>query len=181
MMSRISVPNRNEAPTASQPLLDAVQASLGVTPNFVRVLGLAPAALEGFLGLYTIAGKGALDHATRERIALAVAEHNGCQYCVSAHSAIGRKAGLDNDEIAAARRGTSSDAKAAASVRFARALVNSMGEVTNAEWDAARKALTEEEVVETIAHVALNVFTNILGKSTRVPIDFPEVALLKVA
>lgn len=180
-MSRIKVPTRDEAPAASRPILDALQASLGVTPNFVRVLANAPAALEGFAGFYAIAGKGALDHATRERIAIAVAEQNGCQYCVSAHSAIGRKVGLDTSEIQAARHGTSAEPKAAAAITFARALVGSMGDVTNAEYDAARTVLTDEEVVEVIAHVALNIFTNILGKSTRVPIDFPEVAPLKAA
>lgn len=177
-MSRISVPIRDEAPAASRPMLDAVQASLGVTPNFVRVLANAPAALEGFLGLYVIAGKGALDAGTRERIALAVAEANGCQYCVSAHTAIAGSIGLAASEIAAARRGGSSEAKAAAAVAFARALAISMGEVTAAQFDAARAALDEEEIVEVIAHVALNIFTNLIGKSTQVAIDFPEVGLL---
>jgi hypothetical protein len=65
-------------------------------------------------------------------------------------------------------------------VTFARALVRSMGEVSSAEFGAARDALTEE-IVEVIAHVALNIFTNLLGKATQVPIDFPEVALLKAA
>lgn len=180
-MSRIHLPARSESPEASQPLLDAVEANLGAVPNFVRALANAPAALEGFVGLYTIAGKGALDPATRERIALAVAELNACQYCVSAHSAIGRQVGLDAGEIEAARRGTSADGKAAEAVRFARALADSMGEVTAAEFAAAKAALTDEEIVEVIAHVALNIFTNILGKATRVPIDFPEVTLLKAA
>lgn len=180
-MSRITVVDPAAARADAKPLLDAVQSSLGMVPNFVRVLANAPAALEGFLGLYVIAGKGALDARTRERIALAVAEANACQYCVSAHAAIGRQAGLDDAEIAAARHGTSSDAKGAAAVAFARALVGSMGAVSSAEFQAARDALTEEEVVEVIAHVALNVFTNLLGKATQVPIDFPEVALLRAA
>ena len=180
-MSRMSVPSRNEAPAASRSMLDAVEASLGVIPNFVRVLANAPAALEAFLGLYVIAGKGALDAGTRERIALAVAEANGCQYCVSAHSAIAPSVGLGASEIAAARHGTSSDPKAAAAVAFARALAVSMGEVTAAQFDAAKAVLSEEEIVEVIAHVALNIFTNILGKSTQVAIDFPEVKLLAAA
>ena len=180
-MSRITVVDPRTATGEARPLLDAVQGSLGMVPNFIRVLANAPAALEGFLGLYVIAGKGALDPLTRSRIALAVAEANGCQYCVSAHSAIGANAGLDEVEIQAARHGTSSDARADAAVKFARALVRSGGEVSNAEFEAAKSTLTEEEIVEVIAHVALNIFTNILGKSTRVPIDFPEIALLKVA
>lgn len=180
-MSRLTVVDPASARADAKPLLDAVQSSLGMVPNFVRVLANAPAALEGFLGLYVIAGKGALDAQTRERIALAVAEANACQYCVSAHAAVGRQAGLDDAEIAAARHGTSADPKGAAAVTFARALVASMGAMSNAEFQAARDALTEEEVVEVIAHVALNVFTNLLGKSAQVPIDFPEVALLRAA
>jgi uncharacterized peroxidase-related enzyme len=180
-MPRITVVDPVTATGEAKRLLDAVQAGLGVTPNFVRALAHAPAALEGFLGLYTIAGKGVLDHRTRERIALAVAEQNGCQYCVSAHTAIGRKAGLDNAEIHAARRGTSAEPKAAAAVAFAKALAASAGEVTAAEFNAARQALSEAEIMEVIAHVALNVFTNLIGKSTQIPIDFPEVKLLHAA
>lgn len=180
-MSRITLVDPATATGDAKALLDAVQAKLGVTPNFIRVLANAPAALEGFLGLYTIAGKGALDAKTRERIALTVAEANSCQYCVSAHTAIGRGTGLDDGEIEAARRGASSDPKAAAALGFARALVASSGAVSTAEFAAARDALSEEEIVEVIAHVALNVFTNLLGKSLRLTIDFPEVALLDVA
>lgn len=177
-MSRITMVDPATATGEAKQLLGAVQAKLGVTPNFIRVLAHSPAALEGFLGLFTIAGKGALDHKTRERIALAIAEQNSCQYCVSAHTAIGRKAGLDNAEIAAARTGTSADPKAAAAVVFAKALAASSGEVTNAEYDAAKSALSEAEMVEVVAHVALNIFTNMIGKSTKIAIDFPEVNLL---
>ncbi|MSO99301.1 MAG: carboxymuconolactone decarboxylase family protein [Rhodospirillaceae bacterium] len=180
-MSRITAIDPATATGEAKALLDAVQASLGVTPNFIRVLANAPAALEGFLGLFTIANKGVLEHKTRERIALAVAEQNSCQYCASAHTAIGRKAGLDNAEILAARNGTSAEPKAAAVVAFAKALATSSGDITNAEFAAAKLALTEAEIVETIAHVALNIFTNIVGKASKVAIDFPEVKLLKAA
>jgi uncharacterized peroxidase-related enzyme len=181
MMTRLTAIDPTTATGPAKDLLDAVQNQLGVTPNFIRVLANAPVALEGFLGLYTIAGKGALDHKTRERIALAVAEQNACAYCVSAHTAIGRKAGLDNAEIAAARQGTSVEPKAAAATAFAQALTKSAGDVTNAEFAAAKLALSDEEIVEVIAHVALNVFTNIVGKASQVAIDFPQVKLLNAA
>ncbi len=180
-MSRITIVDPSQAKDAARPLLDAVQASLGITPNFIKVLANAPVALDGFLGLYIIASRGALDAPTRERIALAVAEQNGCQYCVSAHTVIAKSVGLSEGEIQAARHGTSADPKGAAAVKFARALVNAMGDVSNAEFQSARDVLSEEEIVEVIAHVALNIFTNILGKSTRVAIDFPQVALLRAA
>jgi uncharacterized peroxidase-related enzyme len=178
-MSRLPVIDPRSATGAAATLLSAVQAQLGVTPNFIRVLANSPKALEGFLGLYGAAAGFAVDKATQERIALAVAEGNGCQYCVSAHTAIGRHAGLSNEEMRLNRQGSSSDARAAAAVAFAKALNEHLGEVTTAEFDAARTAgLSDGEIVEIIAVVALNIFTNVLGKATRVEIDFPKVELL---
>ncbi len=178
-MARVQVVNPQTATGDVKALLDAVQLQLGVTPNFIRVLANSPQALEGFLGLYGALGKAGVDKATQERIALAVAEGNGCQYCVSAHTAIGRHAGLSNEEMDLNRRGSSSDAKAAAIVAFAKALNGNLGEITTGEFEAARKAgLTDGEIVEVISVVALNIFTNILGKATRVEIDFPKIDLL---
>lgn len=179
-MARVQIIDPATATGAAKALLDAVQAQLGVTPNFIRVLANSPRALEGFLGMYGAQGGFALDKATQERIALAVAESNGCQYCVSAHTAIGRGAGLSNDEMALNRQGRSSaDARAAGAVALGKALNDNLGEITAAEFDAARAAgLSDGEIVEVIAIVALNVFTNVLGKATRVEIDFPKVELM---
>ncbi len=178
-MARVQVVNPQTATGETRALLDAVQSQLGITPNFIRVLANSPKALEGFLGLYGALGAAQVDKPTQERIALAIAEGNGCQYCVSAHTAIGRHAGLSNEEMALNRRGSSSDAKAAAIVAFAKALNENLGEITTAEFDAARNAgLTDGEIVEVISVVALNIFTNILGKATRVEIDFPKIDLL---
>ncbi|HEV2566015.1 MAG TPA: carboxymuconolactone decarboxylase family protein [Microvirga sp.] len=181
-MARISALNPATASGEAKTLLDAVQAKLGMTPNFLRVLAHSPAALGSFLGLYGIAEQGSLDPQTRERIALALAEQNSCEYCLSAHTAIGRSAGLTGDEMEANRQGTSQDAKAAAAVAFARALVEHKGEVTNAEIEAVRKAgYGEAEIVEIIVHVGMNLLTNILGKASRIEIDFPKVALRQAA
>jgi len=178
-MARVQVVNPQTATGEAKSLLDAVQAQLGVTPNFIRVLANSPKALEGFLGLYGALGSISIGKPTQERIALAIAEGNGCQYCVSAHTAIGRGAGLTNDEMALNRQGSSNDAKAAAVVAFAKALNANMGEITTGEFDAARNAgLGDAEIVEVITVVALNIFTNILGKATRVEVDFPKVELL---
>jgi uncharacterized peroxidase-related enzyme len=180
-MSRVNVVNPQTATGPARDLLAAVQAQLGVTPNFIRVLANAPKALEGFLGLYGAAGQFGLDKATQERIALAVAEGNACSYCVSAHTAIGRHAGLGNDEMLLNRQGRSGDARAAAIVAFAKALNDNLGDVTTADFDAARAAgLSDADLVEIVAVVALNVFTNILGKATQVEIDFPKVSLLAI-
>ncbi len=180
-MSRITLVDPAAASPEATALLNTVRQAFGATPNLFRALANAPVALEGLLGFHVIAGKGALTPATRERIALAVAEQNGCEYCLSAHSALGRAAGLSPEEIAAARRGSASDAKAAAAVALSRALVTEMGRISDAEYAAARAVLSEEELVEVIAHTALNIFTNIFNNATRIPVDFPRVALLSAA
>jgi uncharacterized peroxidase-related enzyme len=181
-MARINVIHPHTATGEAKALLDAVQAKLGATPNFLRVLANSPAALDSFLGLHHIAEHGALDLPTRERIAVALAEQNSCEYCLSAHSAIGRKAGLSNEEITANRDGMSQDAQAGAAVAFARALVEHTGEVTQAELDAVRAAgYGDAEIVEIIVHVGMNLLTNILGKASRVEIDFPKAELKKAA
>jgi uncharacterized peroxidase-related enzyme len=178
-MSRIPTIDPKTATGDTKALLDAVQAKLGATPNFIRILANSPKALEGFLGLYGAAGGFAIDRATQERIALAVAEGNACEYCVSAHTALGRGAGLGNDEMRRNRQGTSDDPRAAAAVALAKALNEDVGAIDDRDVDAARAAgLSAGEIVEVISLVALNVFTNLIGKATRVDIDFPKVALL---
>ncbi len=181
-MSRIIPVDPATAGAAARSLLDAVQAELGATPNFIRVLAHAPKALEGFLGLYGAAAGFTLDKAAQERIALAVAEGNACEYCVSAHTAIGRKAGLSNDEMLLNRRGSSDGPRSAAAVALARALNDNLGDITDRQFAAARSAgLGDGEVMEVIALVALNIFTNLIGKATQVDIDFPRVPLLSAA
>ncbi|WP_227815955.1 carboxymuconolactone decarboxylase family protein [Nitrogeniibacter aestuarii] len=181
-MSRLTVIDANNANEEQKALLDAIAAQLGMVPNFLKVFANSPAALRAFLGLHGIAGEGSLDPQTRERIALALAEQNSCEYCLSAHTAIGRKAGLSGAEIDANRAGTSQDAKAAAAVKLARSLVEHKGEVTTAEILEARNAgYDDAQIVEIITHVGMNILTNILGKASRVEIDFPKVELKRAA
>jgi len=177
-MSRINVIEHNTANHEQRELLEAIEQQLGMVPNFLKVFANSPSALRAFLGLHSIAGAGSLDAQTRERIALAVAQENECQYCVSAHTALGRKAGLNGAEIEANRAGTSQDAKAAIAVKFARALVEHKGEVTTAELlDVRNAGYSESDIVEIITHVGMNILTNLLGKASRVDIDFPKVEL----
>jgi uncharacterized peroxidase-related enzyme len=177
-VARINLVTAESAHPEQKALFDAIQAQLGMVPNFLRAFANSPAALKAFLGLHGIAGAGSLDPQTRERIALALAQQNSCQYCLSAHTAIGRKAGLDGAEIAANRAGTSRDDKAAVAVRFARSLVAHMGEVTTDELLAMRNAgYSESDIVEVITHVGMNILTNLLGKAGRIDIDFPRAEL----
>jgi uncharacterized peroxidase-related enzyme len=177
-MARINLVTAESADPEQKALYDAIHAKLGMVPNFLKVLANSPAALKAFLGLHGIAGEGSLDPQTRERIALALAQQNGCEYCLSVHTAIGRKAGLHGAEIAANRAGTSQDEKAAVAVRFARSLVAHMGDVTSEEIQQMRNAgYSDSDIVEVISHVGMNILTNLLGKAGRVDIDFPKVEL----
>lgn len=181
-MSRINVVTNETANAEQKALLDAVQSQLGMVPNFLKVFANSPAALAAFLGLYGVAGAGSLDPQTRERIALALAQQNSCEYCLSAHTAIGRKAGLSGAEIEANRAGSSQDAKAAVAVQFARSLAEHNGEVTTAEiMEVRNTGYCDADIVEIITHVGMNILTNILGKASRVEIDFPKVELKRAA
>lgn len=177
-MARINLVTNESANPEQKALFEAIDAQLGVVPNFLKAFANSPAALKAFLGLHGIAGDGSLDPQTRERIALALAQQNSCEYCLSAHTAIGRKAGLDSAEIEANRSGGSRDEKAAVAVRFARSLVAHMGEITTAELVEMRNAgYSESDIVEVITHVGMNILTNMLGKAGRIDIDFPKVEL----
>lgn len=178
-MTRIQLPDSIEAaPAAAQPLLEGVKKMLGSVPNLFRIAANSPAALEGYLGLNGALAKGSLKPQTRERIALAVAQFNGCDYCLSAHTYLGKNlAKLDDAEIAANRRGASNDPQADAAVRFAVKLVRDRGQVTDADVSAVRMAgYSEAEIVEIVAHVALNTLTNYLNEALGTPIDFPVVS-----
>lgn len=181
-MSRIPAVVPEGLSDEQQAILEAVKAQLGMAPNFLKVFAHSPAALRAFVGLFSIAREGTLDPLTRERIALALAQQNACEYCLSAHTALARSAGLGEDEIESNRGGSSRDARAAAAVRFARALVDSTGDVSTSDLLAIREAgYTDGEIVEIITHVGLNLLTNILGRASQVEIDFPKVILGRAA
>jgi len=178
-MSRLTTPAAVEsAPAASRPLLEAVKRKLGVVPNLFKVVSNSPAALEGYVALSEALGKGTLPAATHERIALAVAELNGCSYCLSAHSYLAKNlAKLNDREIRANRDGTSEDPSAAAAVRFAAKLVRERGHVGDADVRALKVAgYDDAQVVEIVLHVALNTWTNYLNEVAKTAIDFPVVA-----
>src|SRR5690348_1693646 len=166
-MSRIAIPASIEsAPTAAQPLLQAVQQQIGSVPNLFRLVATSPAALEGYLGMSGALGKGTLPAPTRERIALAVAEINGCGYCLSAHAYLGKNlAKLDDAEIAANRSGTSNDPKAAAAVQFAAKVTQARGKVSAEDVLAVKSAgYSDAQVIEIVQHVALNTWTNYINE-----------------
>ena len=178
-MSGIPTPaSVSDAPAASQPLLDNVKKSLGSVPNMFRIVSTSPAALEGYLSLSGALGKGKLDPVTRERIALAVAQLNGCSYCLAAHTYLGTNiAKLSPAEIEANRRGGSTDAKADAAVKFAAEIVRDRGLVSAAAIEDVKVAgYSDEEIVEIVLHVSLNTLTNYVNEVLGTEVDFPEAS-----
>lgn len=180
-MSRlITPPSIDAAPASARPLLEAVNQQIGFVPNLFRVAANSPAALEGYLGMSGALSKGSLPAQTRERIALAVAQINGCNYCLSAHSLLGKSlAKLSDAEIAANRHGSSLDPKADAAVRFAAKVVRQRGHVSDADVQAVRMAgYDDAQIVEIVQHVALNTWTNYINEVAKTEIDFPAAQAL---
>jgi uncharacterized peroxidase-related enzyme len=177
-MSRISIPTTEQTLPAALPLLAAVQAQLGVTPNLMKLVGHSPAALEGYLSLNGAVAKGKLNVQLRERIALAIAEYNGCDYCLSAHDYLGRNvAKLSDAELSAARDAHSQDIRINAALQFARRVAETRGMVSDADIATLRAAdFDEASVIEIVVNVALNVLTNYVNNVAQTDIDFPKVS-----
>jgi uncharacterized peroxidase-related enzyme len=177
-MSRISTPATIEAaPAASQDLLKAVKQALGIAPNLFLLESNSPAILEGHVMLNGALGKGVLDGATRERIALAIANVNGCDYCNSAHGYLAENvAKLSASEIAANRAGSSSDPKADIAVKFAVKVARERGHVSAADVQLVKDGgYSDGELLEIVGHVALNTLTNYVNEVFATEIDFPVV------
>lgn len=177
-MSHLPLLDPANAPERVTDLLTEVQRRLGTVPNMTRAMANSPALLRGYLDLSGDLARGVLSPATRELIALTVAQENSCSYCLSAHSYLAEHvAKLDADEITAARKATATDPKTEAILTLAAAINDTRGEVTAADLESARAAgVTDEEIAEVVGHVALNVLTNYFNKAVDVDIDFPVVA-----
>ena len=180
-MNRLAQIDPAGASGKTKQLLDAVKASLGVVPNLTRVLANAPAALEGYLGFSGALAGGILSAKVREKIAIAVAQGNSCDYCLSAHTFIAGKLGVGEMDIVDARRAMSSMDKDDAILKLALSILVQQGQVSDTALQSARAAgLNDAEIVETTAHVALNIFTNYLNHVAQTVVDFPEVKSAEV-
>ena len=178
-MERINPINYENAEGKAKQLLDAVKAKLGIVPNMTRAMAVSPPVLEAYLGFGSTLAHGVLPARVREQLALDIGEANHCEYCVSAHSALGKRAGLSDADILDSRKGTSSDPKTDALLRFARTVVAKQGIVDDADVEAVRAAgYGDAEIAEVVAHVALNVFTNYFNNVAGTAIDFPRAQAL---
>lgn len=179
-MTRLEALNPETTTGKTKELFNLVQGKLGIVPNMMRTMGNSDAVLEGYLNLSGALAKGTLGSRTGELIALAVSESNACDYCLAAHSFIGEKLlKTETSVLEAARSGESSDPKIHAILQLAKALVTKNGHVTDQDVNNAKNAgVTNAEIAETIAHVALNVLTNYFNHTANTEVDFPAVAAL---
>jgi len=172
-----------KAEPKAKELLDAVQQKLGVVPNMMRVLASNPTVLGAYLNFSGALAGGRLGGKLHSQIALAVAEANGCNYCLAAHTMLGQKAGLSIGETLTARAGQADDKRAVAALAVARSVVAKRGQLSATELTQAHAAgLNDADILEIIAAVAINVFTNYVNIAAATDIDFPPaVKLEKVA
>jgi uncharacterized peroxidase-related enzyme len=181
-MSRVPLATATTAPAASQPLLAQIQGAFGATPNMFRAVANSPAALASLWGSFGALGGGVLPAKLGEQIAVAVADRNACHYCLAAHTMLGKKAGATADEMTEAQAGRSADPQTAAALTFALKVVENRADVSEADVAALRAVgFSDEAIVEILAHVALNLFTNYVNVALDVPVDFPGVKLRKAA
>ena len=176
-MSRVNIQTQL-VPAASQPLLAQIQQVFGSTPTMFKAVANSPAALQSMWAAFGALGKGTLGAKLGEQIAVAIANRNRCEYCLAAHTVLGQKAGASSAEMAFAQAGHSSDAKTHATLAFALKVVEQRAQITHADVASLREAgFGDEQIVEIIAHIALNLFTNYINVALDIPVDFPKVAL----
>jgi len=175
-MCRIPSIDPITATEATKQLLDGAQAKFGMVPMMVRTMAQSHAALAGWTALSGALESGILSERTSVLIALAVAQASSSNYCLAAHTALGERLALGPRERLDARRGHAADAKEAATLRLALAMVETRGRVSDDTLALSRAAgLTDAELCEVSAHVALNLFTNYFNRLADTDIDFPKV------
>ena len=176
-MSRIDLVTPDASPEAA-PLLEQIHGAFGVVPNMFRAVANSPAALRSMWGAFGALGGGTLGARLGEQIAVAVADRNDCAYCLAAHTVLGQKAGASAQEMAAAQSGESDDPRTQAALRFALAVVDKRAHISDADVADLRQAgFDDGQIMEIMAHVALNLFTNYVNVAFQVPVDFPHVKL----
>jgi uncharacterized peroxidase-related enzyme len=174
-MTRLTALSPENATGKTKELFTAIHTRFGMVPNMMRTMGNSSAFLEGFLNLSGSLGGGALGAKAGALIALAIAEINGCKYCMAAHKYLGANlTKLDSNTMEAARLGASNDPRLDAILKFAQAVVLKRGGVDDNDVAKVKGAgVTEGEIAEIIGHVALNILTNYLNNTAKTEIDFP--------
>lgn len=175
-MARIEAVNPEQTTGKANELLNTVKAQMGGVPNIFSTMAQSPVALEAFLNFNTALGSGVLTPAVREQIALTVAGKNQCDYCASAHTLLGKGAGIEEDELQRNLNGSSIDKKTNAVLAFSQKVVDQRGGISDDDFNALRNAgYGDDAIIEIIAHIAINTFTNYFNRIAQTEIDFPVV------
>ena len=181
-MTRILPVELNEIDTNTSEILEAVESKLGMLPNLFTTIAQSPVSLNGYLQLSDTVARGGLTDKQRELIAIAVAQENACDYCLSAHAAIGKGVGLGESEIESARTGESLDSTDAAIIEFSLNVVRSRGGVSDANLESVRKVCQNDGlIIEIVTNVVLNTLTNYVNRVAETEIDFPVFNLSTAA
>ncbi|TWU64730.1 Carboxymuconolactone decarboxylase family protein [Crateriforma conspicua] len=181
-MTRIAPVDVKNANGPAAEIFQGVKKKMGMVPNIIATMAQSPAVANAYLSFSGALAGGALPAPVRERIALVTGQANECGYCLSAHTLLGKGAGLSDEEVLRARQGTASEPKEAAAVQFAQKLVEQRGNVSDEDVQALRDAGYDDgQIGEIVANVALNIFTNYFNHVADPEIDFPVAPALATA
>ena len=181
-MIRIQPIESAQADDKTKALYNAVQKQLGSVPNLFKTIAQSHAALTGYLQQTASLANGVLNPQLREQIALVTAGKNQCNYCASAHSLLGKMAGIDEQERTSNLHGKSGNTKTQAALDFSASIVDNRGQVSDNDLTNVRKAgYSEGEIVEIVAHTCVNIFTNYFNNIAGTEVDFPLVSTLNLA
>lgn len=176
MSTRIKTLNPETTTGKSKELFNAVQNKLGFIPNLIKVFGNSPVTLQTYLNLGELTASGNFSNKFREQLALAIAEENDCNYCLSAHTAIGKMNGLSDEQTEQNRQGFSNDAKTQVALQFAQKITSKRGQVSSQEIQEFKNAgYNDSDVLEVILNVVANTLTNYVNHIAETKIDFPLV------
>lgn len=178
-MARLNIVTPAQATGQTKALYDAIQSAIGMVPNIYQGLGNSPVALEGVLHTDGILKKGQLNGAEIEAIKLAVSEAYGCNYCLAAHTLLGKKAGLTDAETIRIRRGTPQQPKIGALVKFVNAAIHPQSRISDAQLAAVKAAgYNDAQLAEIVQAVAQTIYTNLFNRVHQTAIDFPAAPAL---
>lgn len=181
-MPRIAPVESNNSDALTVELLDGIKKKMGSVPNILQTMAHSLPATKAYLAMSQSLAAGSISPRVREQIALAVGESNSCDYCVAAHTVLGKSAGLSQEETVLARQGRASDAREQVAVEFVQQLAEQRGHVQD---DAVQRltdaGYSQAEVIELVAYTALNIFTNYFNHVAETEVDFPPVLALQSA
>ncbi|MBT5469033.1 MAG: peroxidase-related enzyme [Nitrospina sp.] len=178
-MQRIQAIESENASNEVKDLYQQVENELGMLPNLIKTLANAPIAAKAFIQFKNLVAQGVLPVALREKISLRISEANGCSYCVSAHCALSKGAGLADEEVRDSRQGQSPDRKTDLAIKFAERVMDARGSVTTDEIDGLRDVgYSDQEITEIITVVIFTQFSNYFNNAAGTVNDFPKAAVL---